>query len=143
MYIQPDFQLLKTFVRKRSYFRNCYKTINSSDPQVLIHVSNFFWYRFMDRTYSQKMAMGSSMGNPMGFASNYGGTGYSMYGPNMTGGYVAKSRLKTPSTASVRSKSMRSGMSRRSHMSKRKPTKRFNEQLDTMSTRSKPSRSIR
>jgi len=59
-----------------------------------------------------------------------------MYAPNKARGYVGKSRL---STASVRSKSMKSGMSRRSHLSKRKPTKRFNEELDTISRKSKAS----
>ena len=34
---------------------------------------------------------------------------------------------------------MRSGMSRRSHLSKRKPTKRFNEELDVASRKSKAS----
>lgn len=79
--------------------------------------------------YTQKLgsSMGSSMGHPLGVSTNYSGMQY-----------VAKSRLKDPSTASVRSKSMRSGMSRRSQVSRRKPTKRFNEELDTMSRRSKP-----
>lgn len=83
----------------------------------------------MDRMYTQKLgsAMGSSMGNPLGVSTNYSGMQY-----------VAKSRLKDPSTASVRSKSMRSGLSRRSQANGRKPTKRFNEELDTMSRRSKP-----
>ena len=62
-----------------------------------------------------------------------------MYAPKKTGGYIGKSRLKAVSTASVRSKSMRSGFSRRSNLTKRKPTKRFNEELDVMSTRSKAS----
>jgi len=88
----------------------------------------------MDRTYTQKMGSG----NPMGVATMYpGGT---MYAPKMpTNYYVGKSTMKGSSVASVRSKSMRSGMSRRSHLSKRKPTKRFNEDLDTMSRRSKAS----
>lgn len=91
----------------------------------------------MDRTYAQKLAMGSSMGNPLGVATVY--SGHNMYGPRITGGYVAKSRLKGSSAASVRSKSMRSGMSRRSQLSKhKKPTKRFNEDLDAMSIRSRP-----
>lgn len=80
--------------------------------------------------------MGSSMGNPMGLATMYSGSQH-MYAPKVTGGYVGKSKLKDSSAASVRSKSMRSGMSRRSNMSKRKPTKRFNEEIDTMSKRSK------
>ena len=92
----------------------------------------------MDRTYTQKMSMGSSMGNPMGMATMYSGS-QNMYAPQVTGGYVAKSRLKDNSNASVRSKSMRSGMSRRGPMSKRKPTKRFNEDLDAMSKKSKQS----
>mmetsp|Transcript_17430 Transcript_17430/g.15367 ORF Transcript_17430/g.15367 Transcript_17430/m.15367 type:complete len:264 (-) Transcript_17430:59-850(-) len=97
--------------------------------------------RFMDRTYASKMhtgtGFGSSMGNPMG--SGYPGISQSqtMYAPKRQSGYVAKSRLKDPSNASVRSKSMRSGMSRRSHLSRRKPTKRFNEDLDAMSRKSK------
>lgn len=91
----------------------------------------------MDRTYAQRMAMGNSMGNPMGIATVYSGV-QGMYGPRLPSGYVGKSRLKTSSAASVRSKSMRSGMSRRSQMGK-KPTKRFNEELDTLSRRSKPS----
>ena len=62
-----------------------------------------------------------------------------MYAPKKSGGYIGKSRLKGVSTASVRSKSMRSGLSRRSHLSKRKPTKRFNEELDVVSRRSKAS----
>ena len=62
-----------------------------------------------------------------------------MYAPKRSSGYVGKSRLKDPSNASVRSKSMRSGMSRRSHLSKRKPTKRFNEELDVVSRKSKAS----
>lgn len=62
-----------------------------------------------------------------------------MYAPKRQSGYIGKSRLKDPSNASVRSKSMRSGMSRRSHLSKRKPTKRFNEELDVMSRKSKAS----
>jgi hypothetical protein len=87
----------------------------------------------MDRTYAQKM----TMGNPMGVATAYPSS--QMYGPKMSGGYVAKSRLKGSSASSVRSKSMRSGMSRRSHLSKRKPTKRFNEELDSISRKSKAS----
>lgn len=59
-----------------------------------------------------------------------------MYAPRKASGYVGKSRL---STTSIRSKSMRSGMSRRNHLSKRKPTKRFNEELDAMSRKSKAS----
>lgn len=92
----------------------------------------------MDRTYAQKMTMGPTMGNPLGSATMYSGT-QNLYAPKMTGGYVGKSRLNNGSNASVRSKSMRSGLSRRSTMSKRKPTKRFNEDLDAMSRKSKPS----
>jgi hypothetical protein len=82
--------------------------------------------------------MGGSMGNPMGINTVYSGS-QGMYVQRANPGYVGKSRLKTSSAASVRSKSMKSGMSRRSHMSKRKPTKRFNEELDTMSRKSKQS----
>jgi hypothetical protein len=99
--------------------------------------------RFVDRMYSTKMSTGSNFGsqymNPMGQNTMYGGASQMMYAPKSSGSYVAKSRLKDGSNASVRSKSMRSGMSRRSHLSKRKPTKRFNEELDVMSRRSKPS----
>ena len=62
-----------------------------------------------------------------------------MYAPKRTSGYVAKSKLKDPSTASVRSKSVKSGVSRRSHLNRRKPTKRFNEELDVLSRKSKVS----
>lgn len=96
----------------------------------------------MDRMYTNKLPMGStfgnSMGNPMGIATAYPSS-QGMYAPKMTGGYVAKSKLKYSSGDSVRSKSMRSGMSRRSHLSKRKPTKRFNEELDAISRQSKAS----
>ncbi len=92
-------------------------------------------YRFMDRMYAQRM--GNSGVNPLGVATAYS---QNMYGPKATGAYVAKSRLKDGSNASVRSKSMRSGMSRRSQLSKnKKPSKRFNEDLDAMSIRSRPS----
>ena len=85
--------------------------------------------------YAQRM--GSSGGNPLGVATAYS---QNMYGPKVAGAYVAKSRLKDGSNASVRSKSMRSGMSRRSQLSKnKKPSKRFNEDLDAMSIRSRPS----
>ena len=96
----------------------------------------------MDRMYSSKYPMtgtfGNSMGNPMGVATAYPSS-QGMYAPKMTGGYVAKSKLKHSSGGSVRSKSMRSGMSRRSHLSKRKPTKRFNEEFDAISRQSKAS----
>ena len=62
-----------------------------------------------------------------------------MYAPKRASGYVGKSKLKSVSNASVRSKSMRSGMSRKSHLSRRKQTKRFNEDVDTMSRKSKAS----
>lgn len=62
-----------------------------------------------------------------------------MYAPNKAGGYIGKSKLKGVKGSSVRSKSMRSGLSRRSQLSKRKPTKRFNEELDVMSRKSKAS----
>lgn len=89
----------------------------------------------MDRMYAQRM--GSSGANPLGVATAYS---QNMYGPKVAGAYVAKSRLKDGSNASVRSKSMRSGMSRRSQLSKnKKPSKRFNEDLDAMSIRSRPS----
>lgn len=85
--------------------------------------------------YAQRM--GSSGANPLGVATAYS---QNMYGPKVAGAYVAKSRLKDGSNASVRSKSMRSGMSRRSQLSKnKKPSKRFNEDLDAMSIRSRPS----
>lgn len=83
--------------------------------------------RFMDRAYTNKM----STGNPLGFGTQYPSA--SMYAPKVTSGYMAKSRLKPSSTASVRSKSMRSGMSKRSQLSRKKPTKRFNEELDVIS----------
>lgn len=89
----------------------------------------------MDRMYAQRM--GNSGVNPLGVATAYS---QNMYGPKVTGAYVAKSRLKDGSNASVRSKSMRSGMSRRSQLSKnKKPSKRFNEDLDAMSIRSRQS----
>jgi hypothetical protein len=84
--------------------------------------------RFMDRTYTNQMGMT----NPTGVGSQFS------YGPKQTAGYIAKSRLKSTSSASVRSKSMRSGMSRRSHLSRKKPTKRFNEEIDAQSRASKP-----
>jgi predicted RNase H-like nuclease (RuvC/YqgF family) len=87
---------------------------------------------------SMGSSFGNSMGNPMGIATAYPSS-HGMYAPKMTGGYVAKSKLKYSSGDSVRSKSMRSGMSRRSHLSKRKPTKRFNEELDAISRQSKAS----
>lgn len=83
--------------------------------------------RFMDRTYTNKMGMT----NPTGTVSQFS------YAPKVTSGYIAKSRLKGSSNASVRSKSMRSGMSRRSQLSRKKPTKRFNEELDAVSRASK------
>jgi hypothetical protein len=87
--------------------------------------------RFMDRTYANQM----SMGHPMGTGQSFPTT--TMYAPKVTSGYIAKSRLKGSSAASVRSKSMRSGMSRRSQLSRKKPTKRFNEELDVVSRTSK------
>lgn len=88
--------------------------------------------RFMDRTYTHKM----TTGNPVGFPSMYPGN--TMYAPKMTTGYVAKSRLAGGSSAaSVRSKSMRSGLSRTSHLSRKKQSKRFNEELDVVSRSSK------
>ena len=83
--------------------------------------------RFMDRSYTNKMGMS----NPTGTVSQFS------YAPKVTSGYIAKSRLKGSSNASVRSKSMRSGMSRRSQLSRKKPTKRFNEELDAVSRASK------
>lgn len=87
--------------------------------------------RFMDRTYANKM----SMSNPMATGMSYQPSG--MYAPKVKFGYIAKSRLKG-SANSVRSKSLRSGMSRRSQLIRKKPSKRFNEELDAMSKASKP-----
>jgi hypothetical protein len=93
-------------------------------------------YRFMDRMYTSKIPQGSSfgysMGNPMGVATQYPNK-KGMYAPKKTGGYVAKSKLNNSSTTSVRSKSTRS------HVMKRRPTKRFNEEIDTISRHSKAS----
>ena len=88
--------------------------------------------RFMDRSYANKM--GSS--NPMGTGMSYPSSGM-YYAPKVTSGYIAKSRLKGSAT-SVRSKSLRSGMSRRGQLTRKKPSKRFNEELDAMSRASKP-----
>jgi hypothetical protein len=98
-----------------------------------IYIDN---YRFMDRMYTSKAPQGTSFGysqgNPMGTATQYP-TKKGMYAPKNTGGYVAKSKLNHSSTTSVRSKSTRS------HVMKRRPTKRFNEEIDNVSRQSKAS----